>query len=235
MGIDYWYDSAGTPTRHFTTSSASVSADRTRLVVEDDFLNGQAFTTATGGSLGWVRPAGAGTVVAGVAGHPGIVQIQTTATITTLAYYTLSGAAATGILSPADAFDVTWIFRLGQSDTDTQFRLGVMVNAGSAQPADGFYVEKLYADTNLFMVNRASGTQTRTDTTVAGDTAWHRFRARRIDASNVGLSFDGVETVVSTNIPSAPINPALQIVNQTAVNKTIDLDYFSLTLTGLSR
>jgi hypothetical protein len=221
-----------------SSGGGSLTPDRTRVAVEDDFLNGQTGTTATGGGLGWVRAAGAGTVIAGVAGHPGIVQIQTSATITTLATYSLSGAAATANFVGSETFDMTWIFRVGTADTDTQFRLGAMVNGGASQPSDGVYVEKLYADTNFFLVSRAGSVQTgtRLDTSVACDTGWHRFRARRIDASNVGMTFDGAaEVVVSANTPTIAINPILQIINQTAVNKTIDLDYFSLLLSGLAR
>lgn len=205
-------------------------SDKQTLIREDDFLKDL-------GHLAWTRGAGATSMVTPVAGRPGINRLDTTATSGTLAYLALGSTATTGVFLPADYFDLTWIFRANNVDSSTMIQIGAFSDASAAtSPTDGLYLEKLTTDTNWFLVNRLNNTQTRTDTTVAADTAWRRVRFRRVDASTMGLTFDtATEVEVTSNRPALSLNPAVRIQNSAAASKTIDLDYFKLALTGLVR
>jgi hypothetical protein len=59
---------------------------------------------------------------------------------------------------------------------------------------------------------------------------------RRIDASTIGFSTaGGAEVTVTLNVPTAAVEPFVQIKNAKAASKTIDVDYFERRIGGLSR
>lgn len=200
----------------------------TMAFASDEFLTGDT-TTGEIGSLGWNSSGGTVTTLASVAGRPGINRRETTTTINTFA---LNRNSST--IDPADTFDLTFIFRLNQTDSDTTLRIG-LANTFSAAPADGIYLEKLGADINWFYITNAAA-ETRTDSGVAAGTGWFRLRIRRKDASTIAFSLDGgAETDVTANIPTAAMFWGWQITNAAAANKTMDMDYTHLLVTGLSR
>lgn len=211
----------------------------TVLWIEDDFVSGTT-TSGTVGALGWSYTNGTLAVQSGgVSAHPGVVNRVTGGTAATNATMTLRSGTI-GATQTAESFDATWVLRLASNDTDTAVRIG-LTEAGTIAnpPTNGMYIEKLYADTAWFAVCRAAGTETRTATGITiASTPWPRIRIRRVGASTIGFSIDGgTEITITTNIPASGIvlNPFVQIVNQTAVSKSIEIDYFSLYISGLAR
>lgn len=210
-----------------------------RAVFEDDFAFGQSANTGTNGQWGlsWAASGGAGaSSQASVAGHPGLARLGTGTTANAYVKMNAKDGGFDGAFLPAETFDLRWIFRLNQSDVNTMAQLGLRADANSDTPDHGIYLEKQGADTNWFYVCRASAAQTRADSGVACGTGWVNFRARRKDAGTISFSInDGTETDITTTIPTADLPPSALIKTLTTVNKTMDLDYFGLLLTGLAR
>lgn len=230
---------ANTSNPHNVTAAqvgaVSLARDLSRVSWQEDFQSSGTTNTVIG-SYGWATVGGTLTNTAAEASHPGIVTRSTGTTSGTTAATYLRSTAATGVFLPADTFDLVWIVRLNTNDANTTMRVGAGNDASVSPPANGLYLEKLDADTNWFVVARASSTQTRTDTGVATGTGWNKIRIRRVDASTVGFTLNaGSEITITTNIPTAALQPMHQIVNSAAAAKTCDLDYFDLLLTGLTR
>jgi hypothetical protein len=190
---------------------------------------------------GWVLPTGGGTVqaVSAEAGHPGICRRNCTATAGAVGQLVLKTAAGSSAAAPsaADTWDMTWIVRPTQT-ADTDVRYGFSANWANNPASDGIYFERLAADTNWFAVCRAGSVETRTDLGVALTAAqWYRLRLRRKDASTIGFSVDGgAETNIATNVPTATMSVGNHISNNAvAADKTHDIDFFSLLMTGASR
>jgi hypothetical protein len=204
--------------------------------VKDDFAVG---LLASPGELSWSVSGGTNNnpyaIITPPAGRPGILRRSTSASAGTYAYTRLVNSAA-GMFFPAAMFDMLWIFALAQTDTDTGVRIGMGSDPTANPPANGIYLEKLYADTQWFAVTRASAAQTRSAAVATCDTNYHKVRIRRIDASTIGFTFDGGAEITQTlTIPTAALVPVAAIVNQSAVDKSLDIDFFSLRITGLNR
>jgi hypothetical protein len=201
----------------------------------DDFDSGTT-TSASIGALGWAITNGTTGLAAGVASHPGIVQRQTTTTSGTIASLYQRATSATGTFLGSEYFDFTWIFRLNTNDANTTLRVGAALDWAANPPAAGVYLEKLDADTNWFVVARAAGTETRTDTTIATGTGWINLRIRRLSSTSVGYRVNyGTELTIATNVPATALQYGVQIVNSAAASKTVDLDYFEAHTTNISR
>jgi len=111
-----------------------------------------------------------------------------------------------------------------------------MWTPGGNPPADGIYVEKLEADTSWFGVTRSASSETRTAALAACSTSWVKFRVWRLNATTVGFTVnDGTEVTATATVTSLPISPMIQIRNSAAADKTIDFDFFDISITGLSR
>lgn len=207
----------------------------TVIDVADDFVSG-LLTSGLIGSLSWVIAGGTFTIPTTVAGHPGVLTRDTSATISTTAYTILRSLSVQGPLMASESFDVTWLFKLNQTDADTRVRLGLSSDWTSDVPANGVYLEKTLVDTQWFGVCRAASAQTRTAALATTDTNWHKVRIRRVDASTMAFSFDGgAEVTLAATVPTAAVTPGMHIFNNVASSKTIDLDYFRLRVTGLVR
>jgi hypothetical protein len=225
------------PASQLPTTSGLAITDPTGMVIVDDFASGG---TSSGqiGSAGWNTFQGTTAVLVGVANHPGIIQRATGTTAATLTSTYLGNAASSGPIGPGDTFDCTFWIRPSSLDTDTQLRVGVSQSPASATPGDAAYLEKLYADTDWFALNRASSVQsTRTDMTVAPAlNTWTKIRVRRVNSTTIGFTVDaGTEVTVATNSPATALQPFVQITNQAAVTKTVDIDRVQVVVSGLTR
>lgn len=208
---------------------------RRSYYAKDDFIGGSA-STGFIGELGWIS-AGTGTVTrpAGEAGHPGIVRLDSTATISTICAISPTGNGTTTML-PAEMFDMTFIVRLNTNDADTLVRLGLAAASNSNPSANGIWVEKDNADTSWAGITRASSVETQSANLVAVGTGWVKFRIRRVNPTTIGFTVDdGTEVTQTTNIPTTALHPFLQIRNNAAAAKTIDMDFWDIHVTGLSR
>lgn len=202
----------------------------TYVFLQDDFLGG---TPASGSlaTLGWTYGGGAApSTGSAVANHPGVITRQTNTSSGTVAYQYLGLLSA--LLMSDQTWDMTLIFNLAQADSDTIFRFGLSENPlNSAGGANGMFLEKQAADTNWFYTARATSSNTRTDSGIAVATGWLKVRVRRT-GSGVGFTIGAnSEVFINSGLPTGTAAPFIQIINNAAANKTVDLDYFSLTLT----
>lgn len=206
---------------------------------EDEFFIKDDFSRLTSlsdlGELGWTGANGSTSAFTSAAGRPGICRRDTSASSGTVAYNRLAATSGGNIL-PAESFDMLYVFRTNHADTDTAVRIGLGADSTANPPNDGIFLEKVLADTSWFAVTRNTSTQTRSAAMATVDTDWVRLRIRRIDASTIGFTFNALtEVTLTTNVPTVALTPFFQIINGAAASKTLDLDYFSLRITGLSR
>jgi hypothetical protein len=202
------------------------------VIIQEEFVSG---TTTNGfiGRYGWV---GVGSVIgiASIANRPGIYQLSTTAASGTIGRFTIYIASA-ALLQSTIPHDVLWIARLNTNDANTTTRIGGADSVSTNPPTSGIYFEKLDGDTNWFCVTRVAGVETRTDSTVVIDTNFNTFYYRRASAG-VEFKINNVNVCThTTNLITAAYVPFVQIVNSAAAAKTIDMDYFEMKYTGITR
>ena len=217
-----------------TIAAALVSLLASTTTLDEDFSSGTTVNT-TIGKLGWA--AGNGTVTAqnSEVNHPGLLRRDTSASSGTVAYTSLSTLG--GFLpTAATTQDETWRVRLNVNDSDTGMRVGSMANI-NVDPANEIGFEKEVADTNYFCVTKNT-TETRTDSGVAVDTNFHAFRYVRTGTTQVEFYIDGVlKCTHTTNFPAVTtvLMPTAQVFNGAAASKTMDLDQFIVTYSGMVR
>ena len=221
----------------FQDAGGGVTPSPETMVITDEFVGPQVAWYAGGnvaGDLGW-KINGTNSNIHSESGHPGISRITTTATTNNVA--ALSLIPSRQLFVASDTFDATFIIRLNNSTCGS--KVGFSFNTTQAEEfpsAEGIYFEKLIADSNWFVVTRTSATQTRTDTTIAVSTNFIKFRIRRIDASTIGFTVnDGTEIEHTTNIPTGALHAQVPIETGAAAAKTIDIDFFQMAITGLTR
>ena len=198
---------------------------RRTAFIEDEFMSG-GVTTTTVGSLGWIFSSGATAAQSAEANHPGIIKRSTGAASGTNAFTYLGPGSTNTTFLGSSQFDLVWVFRLNNNDAFTAFMVGV----GLTTQADLIVLEKAAADTNFFCRTRTSSNQTKTDTNVAVDTNWHSVRIKRT-ATQAAFWFDNALVATNTaHLTTAAITPFCLITNSEAADKSIDLDYFSLSL-----
>lgn len=206
---------------------------RNSVQIQEEFITG-ATSSGTIGTLSWFLANGTTTLQASEANRPGILRRDTTTTGSTVAYLLLSGTQT--MFTAAGTWEVLWIARPNNFDSDTTLRVGASSSC-TGTPSNGIYFEKTTADTNWYAVSRNSGveTNTHTDTGIAVSAVFRTFKIEHT-ATSVRFLIDGV--VVAThaaNIPAAGITGCAHIINATANAKTIDYDYFQYRETGLVR
>lgn len=198
--------------------------------LQDEFLTGNG--SGAFGILGWTT-AGTITIEGSLTNRPGIMRLNTGAVSGTQARASFSNSAA---LDPATNIQNLWVTQLNTNDANTTVRIGLGNSVATSPPGNGIYFEKLDADTNWFCVTRAAAVQTRTDSGVAVNTSFNDFFLNR---NSAGVTWKINNSAVcgthTTNIPTTMISPFVFIINSAAAAKTIDLDYFQVINTGLSR
>lgn len=204
---------------------------RSSIFVQEDFITG----LNTSGNIGSISFSGAGTnsYQASIANRIGIFRITTSAAAGTIARINMASGTE---IDPSLPTSILWINRLNTNDANTTVRIGSIEPVTASPPTNGIYFEKLDADTNWFCVTRSAGVQTRTDSTTAVNTNFTNFTYVR-NSSGVQFSIDGVAVcgTHTTNIPTTFINPISFLINSAAADKTMDIDYFQMILTGIVR
>jgi len=217
------------------SSNSNLYDYKTSFKLQDDFGTGTA-TDGNVGDLGWLLPFATASSVRPSDNvpiiRPGIFRLGTTAVSGTPAYICLS----TDLLVNSTALNtVIWVIRLNTNDGNVTVRNGLQNASAGNPPLDGIFFEKLDADVNWFCVTRNSGVQTRTNSGISIDTLFHTFSWVRT-ISGVIFSIDNnVVATNTTNIPTISLVPEAYIINSAAANKTMDIDYFQMTMTGLLR
>jgi hypothetical protein len=201
-------------------------------MLEDDFLSG---TTGNGtiGALGWGTGSGTLLVFPSTINNPGIVQKGTTTTINTVATLQLMTQNNSTIF-PTYPHTVIFIASPMQVDVNTVMRIGAFAAVSSNPPFTGIYFEKLGADTTWFGVIQIGGVSTRVNTNVPVTTEFSTFKYEAV-ANTVIFYINNVNVAQLSGLPTLGIDPAVQIINLDALDKTIQIDYFQLYLTGLTR
>lgn len=203
---------------------------RSSIELQDEFITGIA-SSGSVGNLGWNT---SGTIAAAISetNRLGIFQLTTTAVSGTVAR--INWFTATSI-DPALPTSIIWVVRLNTNDANTTVRIGASNNPSANPPNEGIYFEKLDADTNWFCVTRAASAQTRTDSTIAVSTSFATFSYVR-NSSGVAFSINNAQVCSHTaTIPTVFVEPSLYIINSAVAAKTLDVDYFQMKITGISR
>ena len=218
---------------NLTQQQSTLYPFRNTFALQDDFIGGN---TASGsiGVLGWISAAATITSILGETNRPGIIRIDSTAVPGTIGRIVLSGGNAA--TDPSVSHSISYDARLNTNDANTTLRIGEMAATAASPPVNGIYLEKLDADTNWFCVARAAGVQTRTNSTVAVNTAFNTFAFTR-NSSGIQYRINNVNVcgVIATNIPTAIQNQVIQIVTSAAAAKTVDVDYFQMKTAALVR
>lgn len=216
------------------TQKNTLYPPQSSIIVQEDFISGSA-SSGTIGRYGF--SAGGPVTISGlpsIANRPGIIRMDTTAASGTIGRFVFQTTSVS--ITATVPHEVIWITRLNTNDANTTVRIGSLNPFGLNPPTSGIYFEKLDADTNWFCISREAGVQTRTDSTVAVNTNFTTFFYRLTSAGAV-YSIDGVAVcgTIATNLPTTQFVPTVQIVNSAAAAKTIDMDYFQLKYTGITR
>lgn len=198
-----------------------------RALREDDFLNS---STESGeiGDLGWVvvGTSTTGNQGAGVASHPGIMQIASGAASGNLSAFQLGS----GQVIPADIARMIAIVRIPTTITAAKMRVGFMQSPSSADGGTaGVYLEyDSVLSANWAAVTRTASAETRTDTLVPV-VANNWFQ---LDMSQSGANWDFAVNAAAlvtntTNIPTTGAG-GIGLASETTENvtKIFDIDYF---------
>lgn len=203
------------------------------LEVQEEFTSGTAVTQNVG-AYGFGAGNGTIAIITSEANRPGIYQRGTSAVSGTLAVTQL-WPHSSALFEANLPHTVLWAVRLNTNDANTTMRFGVGNSIVANPPSEGIYFEKLDGDTNWFCITRTTSLETRTDSTIAVNTSFNEFKYRRT-SGQVDFLINGTQVCShTTRLSSALVDPFTQIVNSAAADKTMDLDYFQLQLTGLTR
>lgn len=216
------------------------------IILTEEFCSGLN-TAGNIGNLGWqINSIGAAPTISSQAAevnHWGILRLQTPATLNQGGTIALSGNTATTLSArPQPGTTIRFALKINSASlVQTTIRIGIATSPTLAQPTDGIYLEYVSGAGagNWVGVCRAGGVQTATGNLLAGDlNTWHRFQIRYNAASSVYFSVDGGgESQVANNIPAntVGVQPSIRVVTTEAVAKNIDLDYYQIVLTGITR
>ena len=230
-----WVAAEGVLTQAANPPSSGTLYDyRTSLLLQDDFLSGSAANTNIG-HHGWSINGGTATAISSESGRIGLIRRSTTAIINSVSAMYLGS----GSIIPNTSITIQRLFvaRLNESDANTTVRVGAMDGIVQNPPTHGVYLEKLDGDTNWFCVTRIAGVQTRVDTSVAVTTASFTTFDHTVNSAGVQFKLNGVAVcgVMTTNLPTALLDTSIQITTSAAAAKTIDIDYFEMRITGITR
>lgn len=207
---------------------------RNSILLQDDFVSGNNLTGSIG-LYGWVRLNGNSSgFIGGVANHPGIITIDTTAVSNTFVIFQ-NGLSTDTYFSMVNPYSNIWICRPNNVDTDTLIRFGVGRGNVTGTPNSGSYFEKLTTDTNWFCVTRDAAVSTRTDSGIAAVVDWVNMRIERVDSSVLFYINNVLVATNTTNLPTVFGEIFLHITNIVAASKTIDIDYIEGIFSGIVR
>jgi hypothetical protein len=222
------------------TDCTSSAQDYDLLDKTDDFITGLA-TTGNIGDLGWTLGAGTAAVKAGEQNHPGMYTIASTTTSGTIGRITMSGAAATASMVAGDANYVAAIVRPLSGTTTMSVRVGLTNNpATSAEGAQGIYWAFTPATSANWRTVTRDGVGATTNSTATAYTAgtWYKLEIKKNNSGNWEFYLNGtLQFTHSANIPTAStaMYPIVAIETSNTTTKTLDVDWFRLRSTVLTR
>lgn len=205
---------------------------RTDSFQTDDFIGG-LLTTGNIGKLGWSFVAGAVTHPAGDANHPGILQRSTNASIVLASMQTTVGTATSATpLHASSIFQMRLVCRFNHFSTNILYRFGAIDGVTANAATSGIYLEKLEADTQLFLTTRTGGVSTRVAIHTPSTATWYCYEFGRAAAGNANCyaRVNGGSTVspASASDPTAVCAIGLTMDSTDSVTSTMDIDYFDI-------
>ena len=204
------------------------------MVLKDEFPP----SVASGeiGELGWNVFDGSAVVVLGETNHPGIVENLSDAGSGDESALFLKSSTSLGYIVPTDVANMTFILRVNDT-ADLNVWVGILEDVDSDTPTDGVWFEfRPGTSANWVTVTESADTQTANTTSVAVGTDWHKLEMVRLSNGNWEFYIaDVLQFTHSTNLPTVASSPTFTVEKTTATNKSIDVDYFSMTSNVLTR
>lgn len=231
-----------------TTINALSSGSGESLIYEqEEFWDTGCVTGSPLFKLRWRQDSSAGgdSIVCGAgatANHPGVATHSTAAAVNADV-----AVRAGAYLVLGQRFTARFLVKPSHADSSSGYRAQIGDRLSfNADGDSGVAIEKLPADTQWFAVCRVGGMATRT---ALGPVSanWTAFQMRRIDGSSFGFKFAASlaglstagETAIATNCPDAAnaINgfPAMQAITTAAASRSLQSDYFDLSITEITR
>ncbi len=210
----------------------------------EDFL--QAGTeTGEVGLYNWNLANGQVTAVNSELNHPGICRYRCSGTANTVSWLSTSNTNnnTTAQFHIDDVQECTIVFKDVQTDLDTYRTYGLLADAtNTAGQPNGIYLQKDILGVGSGNWNFVCQRNTVTRTSVlwqAQNTNWHKIRVV-ITASQVDFYADGATSPtasITTNIPTSTTLAPFIILTPTGTSlvRTVDFDFFSYKLRGITR
>jgi len=210
----------------------------------EDFL--QAGTeTGEVGLYNWNLANGQVTAVNSELNHPGICRYRCSGTANTVSWLSTSNTNnnTTAQFHIDDVQEFTIVFKDVQTDLDTYRTYGLLADAtNTAGQPNGIYLQKDILGVGSGNWNFVCQRNTVTRTSVlwqAQNTNWHKIRVV-ITASQVDFYADGATSPtasITTNIPTSTTLAPFIILTPTGTSlvRTVDFDFFSYKLRGITR
>lgn len=221
----------------------------TSVVLADDFLSGGT-TDGIIGALGWqVSHAGSGSVSVGYteANHPGVIRINSGAVSGNVSIIDLSEDDTVinpSLLHGADRFSVTGILATGlglNTSMIMQFGIGSYVNASLTTPGMGAWCEFNPASSANWVCNGSSGGVVTPYTSSIAVTAGTFYKIE-IKRTSTGVDFYINSTLIGSYTDATwladtgtPMVPRFSAETSTIAARAVLVDFFSMTIEGLSR
>jgi hypothetical protein len=234
---------------NYTITRTADPHDPSMFAMYDEFAGGNT-TNGSIGQLGWVSTTIGGAPTysgqSGVYPNLGVFRIATPAVAAqggTLSPANVAGTTGSlGNLGGNTNWDFVFIVKLGQT-ANNRIRIGACSDATVVEASNGIWFRTdqnaTYADGAFWKVIARSGSVNTTGgTTYASDTtAWHKLRIRSTTAGTVIFTFDSnADQSIASGVPTANLSPCIVYTNDTTASTgTLDIDYFRVMLTGLSR
>jgi hypothetical protein len=236
---------------------AGSAPDPTVSFTQEDFIGGRN-SDGTIGNFGWRFTAiGTTPIIVGispVAPQAGVIQLSTAAGATAGqggsmgldSVITPVGNLASNLVGTV-GWQVQWIFKLGQT-TATRFRCGLDSLQSALVGLNGLHLRydtnASFGDTNFMFESLVGGVATSVDSTIPVDTNWHRVKITSTTAGTAIFTlYDSGGVLQSTKTLAISFNDAsafgtslfVAIGTDATAQKSVQLDYASMYLTGLAR
>jgi len=220
--------------------SSSLMAQAYKIFsLKDDFGTSGASTSNAIGQLGWTKTeltvGGCANLEKYTGSWPnlGVTRITTNATSGNGCALSLgaSGSSLLGNLSVNPGWAALFIVKL-ETTSSTKVRIGFGDDPGNASPQNGIWFRyNSLVDTFLTMETCTSGVcSTKVSTTIPSNDRFMKFWIYSVAAGQVLFNFDGREIAqpysLNANVPTANMNPMIQIINNANLAQNLQIDYF---------
>ncbi|MEK7165652.1 MAG: hypothetical protein AAB874_02495, partial [Patescibacteria group bacterium] len=213
----------------------------TTVEIMEEFV-GSGTTSGTIGTNGWdlnTNGSGAVRTATNPTGRIGVIGIGSGTSAGSGILLSLREAQSQTIFY-ANIGNITSIFSFKNTQAahiDSTIRAGYFNGSNAnTNPTSGAYF-RATGTGNWYAVTRASDVETATDTGIPQATTYKAFKIlSNSGATNFTFYIDGVlKATHTTNLPTVLVYPVFQVHTNSTTDFNIDIDYFYLKVTGLSR